>query len=93
MAKTTRSDRERLRATSLMELSVRLIEAANELQRDLKRTEAVPVPGSAGEVNVATRRHYMGFTRSRLRAIVDELAHVETCSACLRDDPCPTGVK
>lgn len=89
----SKSDRERLRATSLYELSVKLIELANELQRDLKRTDAVPVPGAKGEVNVATRRHYMSFTRARLRAIVDELTHVEKCTACLRDEPCTTGVK
>jgi len=92
-AKISKRDRERLRETTLMELSVQLIELANVLQRDLKRTDAVPTPGSEGEVNVATRRHYMSFTRARLRAIVDELAHVETCSACLRDDLCPTSVK
>lgn len=92
-ARIYKHDRERLRTRKLMELSDELVELANELRRDLKTTDAVPTPDSDGEVRVASRRHYLSFTRARVRAVADELAHVETCTACLRDDPCPTGVK
>lgn len=90
-ARISKRDRERLREASLNELAEKIVALGGELQRDLKRTGGLP--GAKDEVNVPSRQHYLSFSRAELRALADELAHVETCTSCLRDDPCPTGVK
>lgn len=92
-ARTSKRDRERLREASLNELAEKIIALGVQFRLDLQRTAAEPTADSRGEVRVASRQHYLSFSRAELRALADELTHVEACSSCLRDDPCPTGIK